>query len=999
MNTLGQKIYLVPDSGFQMFFFPLAIDDDTAAESKLNNLANVKNSSDADRIKHEIYAIIIRNQATVAWGQQSKDSDIKSVIKNYDERPWQSCAMGHRFVRHRLGTCDALGMRFLGVWIAIETNLGEKDRGWFYNEIKAPDPKVFTSKVLERTPYAASSVNSLKKEDVFALEYNGVKFTQPIQWKVPVADDIEVDLIIDFGNSRTCAMVLERREERDAAMNGDKFAELCRPLPLRPSFFSDVKDISVDDAIVSSRFVLKTPEFRSMDYDAGDSTSNPDSLVSYAASYREEKSGFWFMQKSETVLDHVSVVIPHMFSKLSPVCLGDDMNDMIRGTSFAGIQFKERVRHGQNMLQSSAKRFFWDDRPLDANEHGPWSMMPNFGDKAYGVGKGEVKPLSPQEFEPIPLSGLFLRFQPQSGQAWARGDAPILWGKLPAADGRLRSAPTTKPSRPLYPRRNALTWSILSILETAQRHINSANWVAGTQAGRRRRIRTVVGTYPSGWSRSELQAYRAKWQEALDIFSLTHFAKGVPSVGLEMDLDESVASQLPLLYSCISNFANGNKGENWIQLNGVERPGKMPMVRVMNIDIGGGTTDVSVVEYVDAERGINVDLSATVRFRDSYSDAGDGLLKMLIEDVLIDKLAGVGSGRGATLALFREVFAGEQVEKPGYAGKAITQHKEQELSSQRVSWLISVLAPMAIKLLQCRAEGKPLLVSPKDAGVQPTNWSDFQSRFSVVLGYDIQIQIPAEQLDALAVKQFGLLIESLAKMVAAFDVHMLFVCGKPSEQPAIRQLVERLLPLPLERIHFASGFRSGQWYPFRRRSKLDDVDAGSDANERIDDAKTVTCVGAALARAISARLIPGWKLKISKQEGLLNTWGEMISEPRNRPRAFQTSLVFRNESELSDPVELSLEQNRWIGRKMFDFDDQKPEPVYKLIWKGEARDRPDRVRAVFQRIPSSAESADALQLLKVTDQDGKIDLGDKVTLQLYPVSTAPWLDSGKLFDK
>jgi hypothetical protein len=125
----------------------------------------------------------------------------------------------------------------------------------------------------------------------------------------------------------------------------------------------------------------------------------------------------------------------------------------------------------------------------------------------------------------------------------------------------------------------------------------------------------------------------------------------------------------------------------------------------------------------------------------------------------------------------------------------------------------------------------------------------------------------------------------------------------------------------------------------------------------------------------------------------------MISEPRNRPRAFQTSLVFRNESELSEPVELSLEQNRWIGRKMFDFDDQKPEPVYKLIWKGEARDRPDRVRAVFQRIPSSAESADALQLLKVTDQDGKIDLGDKVTLQLYPVSTAPWFDSGKLFDK
>jgi hypothetical protein len=54
---------------------------------------------------------------------------------------------------------------------------------------------------------------------------------------------------------------------------------------------------------------------------------------------------------------------------------------------------------------------------------------------------------------------------------------------------------------------------------------------------------------------------------------------------------------------------------------------------------------------------------------------------------------------------------------------------------------------------------------------------------------------------------------------------------------------------------------------------------------------------------------------------------------------------------------------------------------------------------VFKRIPSSAESADALEVVKVTDQEGKTDLADKVTLQLYPVSTAPWLDSGKLFDK
>jgi hypothetical protein len=154
-----------------------------------------------------------------------------------------------------------------------------------------------------------------------------------------------------------------------------------------------------------------------------------------------------------------------------------------------------------------------------------------------------------------------------------------------------------------------------------------------------------------------------------------------------------------------------------------------------------------------------------------------------------------------------------------------------------------------------------------------------------------------------------------------------------------------------------------------------------------------------LARAISARLIPGWKIKISKEQGLQNTWGEMISEPKNRPKGFQRKIEFAGDTEVSSPSDLSLEPNRWVGRKMFDFDDQRPEPVYKLVWKGDVLARPDKVRVVFRRIPSTAESADALELIKVTDVEGKVDLSAKVTLQLFPVSTAPWLDSGKLFDK
>ena len=35
---------------------------------------------------------------------------------------------------------------------------------------------------------------------------------------------------------------------------------------------------------------------------------------------------------------------------------------------------------------------------------------------------------------------------------------------------------------------------------------------------------SVTVTFPPGWTAQELEAYRRKWQKALDIFTLTHFS-------------------------------------------------------------------------------------------------------------------------------------------------------------------------------------------------------------------------------------------------------------------------------------------------------------------------------------------------------------------------------------------------------------------------------------------------------------------------------------------
>ena len=95
--------------------------------------------------------------------------------------------------------------------------------------------------------------------------------------------------------------------------------------------------------------------------------------------------------------------------------------------------------------------------------------------------------------------------------------------------------------------------------------------------------------------------------------------------------------------------------------------------------------------------------------------------------------------------------------------------------------------------------------------VNGVSMDEFKAQFGLQLDHNFSLPVTPREFDALVVEVFGVYLRSLAKHAGAFDVHMLFVCGKPSEQPAIREMIERLIPVPIERIQFARGFKAGNW--------------------------------------------------------------------------------------------------------------------------------------------------------------------------------------------
>ncbi len=108
------------------------------------------------------------------------------------------------------------------------------------------------------------------------------------------------------------------------------------------------------------------------------------------------------------------------------------------------------------------------------------------------------------------------------------------------------------------------------------------------------------------------------------------------------DWDEATCTQLVYIYNEISRKFQGD-AQLFCELVGREREfdGKSaPSVRVATIDIGGGTTDLSITTFeLASDAGSTPRMSPHPDFRDGFSLAGDDILRAIIAEYVLDSVA------------------------------------------------------------------------------------------------------------------------------------------------------------------------------------------------------------------------------------------------------------------------------------------------------------------------------------------------------------------------
>jgi hypothetical protein len=445
-----------------------------------------------------------------------------------------------------------------------------------------------------------------------------------------------------------------------------------------------------------------------------------------------------------------------------------------------------------------------------------------------------------------------------------------------------------------------------------------------------------------------------------------------------------------LVYSEIRHL--GQCGRDWIALFG-RRRGDSDSIRVMTIDIGGGSTDTSIVEYRDTlTQGIGSHLTPRVLFNDSSAFAGDQLALNIIEEALLPTI-------GAA-------FKNDQVRQQRFSDALMPRDEADKFRLSLITRM--VFLPMIHRWLDdfeqqfLGNQAQRLRWSPVDSGASRKYVEEFNDRMK---GERVDVALPADDpfgidyglVDKIINRWALRIADKNARILAAFQCDLVVVTGKPSELPQLKTIMKQYLPVHLHRILFAHKYFAGDWFPC------------APADLAIPDAKMVTAAGAALFTAVTCDamrlaaapegepqepLLRNFRLHdvTEHQEPARNFWGRMGHDTRVMG---PNNVVLRLDQEQSEVLELT--HTTLIGRARFPGMDV--EPVYEFrVRRPEATQGP--IRARLLRVTRDGDfvlPTEELKLEVVGAANGQPVGPNDVELKLrtLPSGEEHWLDRGR----
>jgi hypothetical protein len=516
-----------------------------------------------------------------------------------------------------------------------------------------------------------------------------------------------------------------------------------------------------------------------------------------------------------------------------------------------------RVGNEGNTGMSSPKRYLWSREPTKQ----PWRL--NY----HGLGGDN---------EPFAAQGPFAVLVNDLGEPLHRlaDDDPE---KLPAMD-------------PRYSRSSLFMFALVEIFLHAIGMVNSpGHRLQQPNSENPRRLDRIIMTIPSALSLAERRILNTRAHDARDLAyrllrmigeaELPPVAEGaLDDAGLAklptaeggialpqilFEWDEASATQAVYMYTQIARNFAGHAGAFFDVMRRADNTTPKSL-RVATLDIGGGTTDLVVINYHYDGAGANTTIFPEQLFREGFSLAGDDVVLHVIQEHVLGPIekaaeaAGVPSGS----AMIAELFGGNR------SGQGVA------WEVRRQQFAVQIAQPIAIRMLaryetseesgdrtaqtfgfaELFAEGKA--PSPTIVG-----WVNEEVARRGGTSFDLaQVKFPVdfEHLERTVRSVLQPMLEVLSEIIWRYRTDVVLVSGRPSRLPAIHECLREALPMYNGRIVPLHHFHVGHWYPFR------------DFQARIDDPKTTAAVGA-MVSVLAEGGIEGFNLRGDRMRHLKST--------------------------------------------------------------------------------------------------------------------------------
>lgn len=484
-----------------------------------------------------------------------------------------------------------------------------------------------------------------------------------------------------------------------------------------------------------------------------------------------------------------------------------------------------------------------------------------------------------------------------------------------------------------YSRRSLMTFAFMEILSQAKVQINSAEYrTFHGKISTPRRLDKVILTCPTAMSKREQISLHGCLTDA--IYILNKFYRNIDSTSTPMEIkvipeintksekpqwifDEATCSQFVYLYGQFSETYLNNSKE-FFDIYGKKRTDKdgkeKDSLVIGSLDIGAGTSDIMICRY-EYNASNSSRLTPIPIFWDSFDYAGDDMMKVLIENILIQGKHGILEKELEKRGL-DEVNA-RRLLYQFFGGNNASMSFEDRI--MRRDFNLQVLVPIISHFLDLLSKGMSYksVTFEEVFGVNGPS-KPVMDRFREHFGFsltDIRWEYDSKVMSMQIEHTMNDLLENVATIMYAYDCDIVLLSGRPTSLPPIKDIFLKYFDQEPSRLILLNKHRIGRWYPF------------ADEFGYLTNSKSVVPVGAMIGYLAShAGGMNNFSLDLSKL-------GELL-KPTSEYFILKDSFVQRNECFISPQKqegEITLNSfPAYIGCKQFDLALYPVRPFYVL---------------------------------------------------------------------